>query len=199
MEEYRMFFNRLNLVEHNSCCLTILTEKVLNLDTSYQQLEIQGLDWRSCQMIFENSGLKGTPIEWEILVKKYHGNIQYLRLIVPTIQNIFNGSIWDFLDNDILVYDRIETYLDDFMSNLSAQEKYVIACLVNHPQGMKLDLLKDIFAEKIEFRELVKTIDKLTRKSLIELKIDRFVLTELVAEYSIGRSISGSEIDRHNN
>jgi hypothetical protein len=197
MEEYSMFFKRLNAVEHQSCCLTILEEKVLNFDTSYQQLEIKGLDWRSCQTILAKAELKGTVTDWEILVKKYHGNLQYLKSIVPTIQNIFSGSIRKFLDANILVYDRIETSIAELMAKLSEQEKSVIWCIANHAQGIKLDRLKDMLDRSIEYRELVKTIDKLTRKCLIELNEDRFVLSDLVAEYVVDR-FEDISIDRGN-
>jgi hypothetical protein len=165
-----MFFKRLNAVEHNSCCLMILAEEVVNFDTSYQQLEIRGLDWRSCQTILEKAELKGTPIEWEVLVAKYHGNLQYLRSIAPTIQNIFGGSISRFLDANMLVYDRIETSIADAIDKLSEQEISVMRYLASHSQGITLARLKDILCEEIEYRNLVRIIDKLTRKYLVELR-----------------------------
>ncbi len=197
-EDYRIFFNRLNSVKHSSCCLTILEEKTTDFDTDYRQLEIQGLDWRSCQIILENAKLKGGVSDWENLVEKYHGNLQYLKLIVPTIQNIFGGSISKFLDANTLVYDRIEGSIADLMAKLSDRELVVIRCLVNHHhQGITLDRLKDILGEEIEYRDLVRVIDKLTSKYLIRLRDDRFVLSELVAEYAIDK-FQDPGIDRTN-
>jgi NB-ARC domain len=197
IEEYTIFFNRLNSVEHSSCCLTILEEEVGKLDTDYRQLQIEGLDWQSCQKILENGELKGSSTDWEILVEKYHGNLQYLKSIVQTIQNIFGGSISKFLDANILVYDRIERSIADSIDKLSEQEMSVIIYLANHDRGITLDRLRDVFCAQIEYRDLLKVIDKLTRKYLIELRIDRFVLSELVAEYSIGK-FQDPKIDRGN-
>jgi hypothetical protein len=197
IEEYSIFLNRLNSVEHDSCCLIILEEKVVQLDPDCQQLEIQGLDRHSCQTILEKDELKGTANDWEILVEKYHGNLQYLRSIVPTIQNIFGGSISKFLDANTLVYDRIEISIDELMAKLSEQEISVIKYLANHDRGMTLDRLKDIFCEQIEYRDLLKIIDKLTKNYLLTLRVDRFVLSDLVAEYSVDRYQDPS-IDRSN-
>jgi SpoVK/Ycf46/Vps4 family AAA+-type ATPase len=195
IEEYRMFFDRLNSIEHNSCCLTILEEKILNLDTNDRQLEIQGLDWQSCQKILAKDELKGTSSEWEILVEKYYGNLQYLKSIAPTIKNVFGGNIRNFLDANILVYDRIEGAIADLMANLSEQEMLVIVCLADRSQDMTLERLKDILSENIEYQKLVKILDKLTGRHLVKLDGDspgerlrqRFVLSDLVAEYVTDR------------
>jgi hypothetical protein len=195
IEEYRMFFDRLNSVEHNSCCLTILEEKIINLGANYRQLEIKGLDWQSCQKILAKDELKGTSSEWEILVEKYYGNLQYLKLIMPTIKNIFGGSIRNFLDANILVYDRLEGPIADLIANLSEQEMSIVLCLANNNRGTKLDRLKDIFCKKIEYRDLLKGIDKLTRQYLVKLNGDLFVLSDLVAEYVVDRYLD-SRIDR---
>ncbi len=194
-EEYSIFFDRLNAVEHKSCCLTILAEKVLELGTDDRQLEIRGLDWESCKIILEKAELRGTSIEWETLVKKYHGNLQYLKSIASTIQNIFGGSIRKFLDTNILVYDRIETSIADPIAKLSEQEMSIVIYLANHRQGITLERLKEVFSAQIEYRDLLKIIDKLTRKYLVELKHDRFVLSDLVAEYTVDRYLD-SRIDR---
>jgi hypothetical protein len=157
------------------------------LGTDARQLEIQGLDWRSCQTILEKDQLRWTSTEWEILVKKYHGNPLYLKSIASTIQNVFGGSIRKFLDDNILVYDRIEISIADTIDRLSEQEMSIVVYLANHHQGIILDRLKGIFDEQIEYQNLLKILDKLTSKYLIELRQDRFVLSELVAEYSIDK------------
>jgi hypothetical protein len=193
--EYSMFFDRLNAVEHKSCCLTILAEKVLELGTDDRQLEIRGLDWQSCQTILEKSELSGTSTEWKTLVEKYHGNLQYLKSIASTIQNIFGGSIRKFLDANTLVFDRIETSIADPIAKLSEQEMSIVIYLANHSQGITLERLKEVFSAQIEYRDLLKIIDKLTRKYLVELRHDRFVLSDLVAEYVVDRYLD-SRIDR---
>jgi hypothetical protein len=183
IEEYRMFFDRLNSIEHNTCCLTILEEEVPNLGSNDRQLEIRGLDWRSCQKILAKEKLKGTESEWATLVEKYYGNLQYLKLIIPTIKNVFGGSIHNFLAANILIYDRISDPIADLMNNFSDCEISVITCLAKNSQGVTLDRLKDIFCKKNEYRDLLKGIDKLTRQCLVKMNVDRFVLSDLVAEY----------------
>jgi DNA replication protein DnaC len=195
IEEYRIFFDRLNSAEHDSHCLTILAEKNLRLGTNDRQLEIQGLNWQSCQTILTKDELTGKSSEWEILVEKYHGNLQYLKSIAPIIKNVFGGSIRQFLDADILVYNRIEESISDLMANLSEQEISIIICLANHSQGIALERINDIFHEEIEYRELIEILDKLISRHLVKLHGDRFVLSDLVAEYTTDRYLD-SGIDR---
>jgi SpoVK/Ycf46/Vps4 family AAA+-type ATPase len=187
IQDYIQFFDRLNSIEHKSCCLTILEEKVATLDTNYQQLEIRGLDWQSCQIILAKDELKGSPKDWETFVDKYYGNPQYLRSIAPTIQNVFGGSIARFLDENVLVYDRIETLIVDRLDRLSTEEMSVIMCMAAYGRAMTLVQLQDCLREKLGDRQLLKIIDRSIDKCLVKVSNDRFILSELVAEYMMDR------------
>jgi hypothetical protein len=185
--DYIEFFDRLNSVEHNSCCLIILEQKVVDYKFNYQQLTIKELDWQSCQMIFAKDELKGSPIDWERLVHKYSGNPQYLKSIVPTIKSVFDGNIARFLDANILLYDRTEKLIAEQLERLSPEEMTLIMCMAAEGKALTLEQLLAHFKGKISDRQLLKTVDRSLNKCLVVVKHGRFVLSDLVAEYMIDR------------
>lgn len=185
--DYIKFFVRLNSVEHNSCCLTILDRKVVNSHFNYQELLINGLDWESCQMMLANHELKGSPIDWERLVTKYSGNPQYLKSIVPTIQNIFHGDIARFLDADILLYDRIDRLVAYRLNRLSTEEISVILCMMVKGRAMILEELHDCLKDELGDREFFRILDRLVYHGFIISSDRRFRLCDLVVEYMLDK------------
>jgi GTPase SAR1 family protein len=180
--DYSLFFARINEVKHQSCCLAIVCEKFMLVE-NYRHLEIGGLDRRSCQEIVGSDRLYGTPAEWDILTNKYHGNPQYMKIVALTIRDIFNGSIRRFLDRNIAVLDRIEQILSAQLDRLSTSEYNLIMWLLetsSHP--IALGEIENYFAAIVPDLQVVKTLDKLVRKYLVEVEDNYFKLSQLIRE-----------------
>lgn len=192
VSEYARFFNTLDSVINQNFWVMITVEKPILIDANYPQIELKGLDRQSCQMMLEDSGLVGISKSWDVLVTKYHGNPQYLKIVANTIRDIFNGNIGNFLDANILIFDRINGFLSDQLDSLTNIEAAVLMWIViiskgydHQGESVTLDRLRQKFdLHMIDF-ELVKILDKLVRNYLLEVKENSFIVPDLVAEYLI--------------
>ncbi len=191
-QDYHLFFNQLNSDKQHDSCLIISIEKPVNIDSSYQQLELQGLDRVSCQQLLATSELVGDPFEWETLISKYHGNPDYLKVVAYTIRDIFNSIIRDFLAADFLLCDRIGTALSAQLDRLTDLEISVLLLLMQECQPISLERLKIDHDGKMSNRELVKILDRLVRQYLIEVEGGCFKLSNLVREQLL------NQLDRSN-
>jgi DNA replication protein DnaC/DNA-binding MarR family transcriptional regulator len=179
---YTQFFDRLNKLDGNICCLTITTAKSDIFSTTDRQLELQGLDDRSCQMLLHSSELIGTSVEWDKLVYLYHGNPQYLKIVANTITDIFAGKIENFLDANILVYQPIETLLNQQLDLLSNAEMSILLWLAIEGEPIDLAQLQSIASVSISGSNTIKILDRLVRQYLVEVDGDLFTLPKLIRE-----------------
>ncbi len=66
-------------------------------------------------------------IEYHILIDSYGGNPLFLKLFATTIQDLFAGSVDQFLEQDTLVFGDIRRILDQQFNRLSELEN--ILCI----------------------------------------------------------------------
>jgi NB-ARC domain len=196
-QNYAQFFDRLNAVDSDSHCLTISTEKCWMETIDFlpetlrvgvacalrlRQLELQGLDRSSCQDLLHTSELVGTIAEWDILIDRYQGNPQYLKIAANTITDIFAGKIEKFLAMNVLVYPKIEDLLDKQFDLLSNAEMSILIWLAIERQPIDLGQLQLLTSVSISSSSTVKMLDRLVRKYLVEVRSDLFTLPELIME-----------------
>jgi hypothetical protein len=180
---YHEFFDTLNRVEHQSFWLLITIAKPPQIESFAHCLELHGLDRQSCQELLENSDLIGTANEWELLVAKYRGNPQHLKLVANTIRDIFDRQLAKFLATDMPIVARIEPLLSAQINNLSSAELDILAYLSLQTAPVTLDRLIDEIGSQYFDTQIVQTVDKLVGKYLIDVKDDRFFLPELIQAY----------------
>jgi GTPase SAR1 family protein len=181
--DYYQFFHYLNWVEHSSCCIAIANQIPQACDLQHQRLALTGLDRESCQQLVETSYLWGTEAEWDILINKYQGNPQYLKIVAPTIRDIFGGKIANFLQENILLYDDIQALVSAQLDRLSPLEIDLLLWLTQEREPITLDRLKTHFQGVISTREILKMLDRLVRKFIIEPQGNLFTLSAPIAEY----------------
>jgi GTPase SAR1 family protein len=185
--DYLQFFNRLNALTGNSCCLTITTEKYLQIQSSDRQLELSRLDRQSCQDLIYASELIGDTATWDSLIDQYQGNPQYLKIVANTISDIFAGNINKFLASNVLVYQQIETLLSQQLDLLSNSEISILIWLAIERRPIDLEQLQLIFSANLSHANTIKILDKLVRKYLIEVTAGIFTLPDLIREYITDR------------
>lgn len=181
-QDYVQFFERLNSLDGDICCLTISTEKCAKIGSDYRQLELQGLDRLSCQDLLYSSELVGTIAEWDTLTDRYQGNPQYLKIVGSTIRDIFAGRIAKFLDANILVYQPLETLLSQQLDLLSNAEMSILLWLAIEREPIDLAQLQLLTSVSISGSDTIKILDRLVRKYLVEVDGDLFTLPELMLE-----------------
>lgn len=179
------FLELFNRAKHQSYCIAIVDRSPPQIESgsSIRAIEIAGLDRRSVQKLLEHSELIGTPTDWDLLVNKYRGNPQALLLITNTIRDIFDRDISKFLAANILIYYRIESMLFEQLKHLSQSEIAFLAYLSCQQEPRSLDRIVTDLESSIVQTDIIRTLDKLVCRYLIDAKDGKFSVPESIGEY----------------
>ncbi|MBW4537778.1 MAG: hypothetical protein KME43_01390 [Myxacorys chilensis ATA2-1-KO14] len=151
---------------------------------------LNGLQPRDGQALLQLKGaFRGTDEEWNRLIEGYSGNPLALKIIATTIQNLFDGSISDFLQQDTFVFGTIRSLIEQQFERLSEAEKTVMYWLAIYRESATFsDLRSDIFPP-IAPQALMEILQLLEQRSLVERTAARFSLLPLMLEYVSDRLI----------
>ncbi|MGA9377304.1 MAG: hypothetical protein WBV73_00760 [Phormidium sp.] len=145
---------------------------------------IQGLQVTDIQKLFHTKGtFSGTKDNWNRLVEFYAGNPLVLNRIATTIQQLFNGSITEFLDQKVTVFGNVFNGLDQEFEKLSDTAKATIQCMVHHQQPISFSKLRTQFQSSVSSPALLETLEFLQGRSWIEAKAGLFSLQPMLIQY----------------
>ncbi len=189
---------------HQSCLILTSREKpqeILLLEGAklpVRSLQLGGLKKTEGQELLRLKGdFQGTETEWSQLIDYYSGNPLALKIISTTIQNLFDGSISDFLQQDAFVFGNIRNLIEQQFERLSDSEKTVIYWLAIYRDPASFsDLRADIFPP-ISPQKLIEVLDSLEQRCLIDKATPtliaksgaRFSLQPVVMEYVTTRFV----------
>ena len=182
-----------------SCLILTSREKPEELfsfsdtDATGRLYTLEGLNELEAEELLKSYRLKGKSIDYRELAIRYCGHPMALRLSANTVKDVFYGSIRDFLEQDISVFDDLRSILKTQFKRLPPTEKEVMYWLaINHQPCTLEDLKEDIVAEDHKSNVLY-TLRSLQRRSLIQVKrkdnIPSFRLHPIVAGYVLDRFI----------
>lgn len=151
---------------------------------------LNGLQPRDAQALLQLKGtFRGTDDEWNRLIEGYSGNPLALKIIATTIQNLFDGSISDFLQQDTFVFGTIRSLIEQQFARLSEAEKTVMYWLAIYRESATFaELRSDIFPPIVP-QALMEMLQSLKQRSLVERTAARFSLLPLMLEYVSDRLI----------
>lgn len=187
---YCQLLRRVGEATHQSCL--ILTSRVkLHQITPMEGktrpvrvFRLQGLQVTDIEKLFHTKGsFSGTKDNWNRLVEFYAGNPLVLNRIATTIQQLFNGSITEFLDQKVTVFGTVLNYLDQEFENLSDTAKATIQCMVKHWQPISFSKLRSQIESSVSSQTLLETLEFLQGRSWIEAKAGVFYLQPMLIEY----------------
>ncbi|MBE9227141.1 NACHT domain-containing protein [Phormidium sp. LEGE 05292] len=187
---YCELFRRVGETTHQSCL--ILTSRVksqqiapLEGDTRpVRVFRLQGLQVTDIQKLFQTKGtFRGTKDDWNRLIELYAGNPLVLNHIATTIQQLFNGSITEFLDQKVTVFGSVLSSLDQEFAQLSDTAKATIQCMVHHRQPISFSKLRTQIQTCVSSQALLETLEFLQARSWIEAKAGVFSLQPMMIEY----------------
>jgi DNA-binding transcriptional ArsR family regulator len=170
-ENYGQFFKQIATSSHNSCLILLTWEKpkeIAVLESQNQAcktLQLNGLIVTEAEEIFREKGL-AEPEKWSELINLYQGNPSWLNIVAAMIQDLFNGSISQFLSYNTLLLGDLESLLQQHFHRLSDSEKQVIFSLANQAEPMEISKI----ANDLELSPpvLLQTVESLGRRLLIE-------------------------------
>jgi hypothetical protein len=171
-QDYSKFFQQIATLPHQSCLIAISWEKPRNLSSLERKsahvktLPLKGLNCSNMEILREHN-LQDHD-NWSQLIALYQGHPSWLNIISDLINDLFNGSIVDFLNyntNQLFLGD-IELILEKHLSRFSLLEKNFIYWLANDHNDL------DIFTIPSELElshfDILKIVQSLERRCLID-------------------------------
>ena len=186
-KNYQKFFTMITETEHQSNIILISQEKCAEMQCLDQQLypikylELSGLyDIH----ILDNTGLNNQD-SWLKLIQLYEGNPTYLKDTVSLIQDVYDGEVADFLEeNSLIITQTMESHFNDLFNRLSSIEQQIILELSKLDQPISRENLKQkLPLSSVDF---VKGLQSLQQRYLVtKIKEDKvvFKLSPVFREY----------------
>jgi NB-ARC domain len=188
-ENYGTFFKQLAESSHNSCLILLSWEKPREIaalegeNRPCKSLQLNGLG-AEAQEIFREKGL-AEPEKWSELIDLYRGNPLWLNIVATMIQDLFGGSVSEFLSYDTLFLGDLESLLHQHLDRLFDSEKQVISWLAS--EVAPVEILKISANLELSPSALLQAVQSLGRRLLIE-KVKQgektlFTLQPVLMEY----------------
>ncbi|EGK89618.1 ATP-binding protein [Microcoleus vaginatus PCC 9802] len=169
-ENYGAFFKQLTESSHNSCLILLSGEKPREIATLESEnrpcksLQLNGLG-PEAQEIFREKGL-GESEKWSELIDLYRGNPLWLNIVATMIQDLFSGSVSEFLSYDTLFLGDLESLLHQQCDRLTASEQQAMGWLASTPEPADISKIPENL--QLSRAELLNVMQSLGRRSLVE-------------------------------
>jgi uncharacterized protein YerC len=185
--EYQNLFRKIVEIEHQSSLILISQEKCDEMHCLDEELyavkclELSGLNNIE---ILKNIGLKDEN-SWLSLVKLYEGNPTYLQDIAILINDVYDGHVADFLnENNIIISTKIQVIFTEVFERLSSQEKKITIALSKLEKAITRDDLKsNLSLSDLDFIQGLQSLQKRFLVTKIKDEKILFILSPVFKEY----------------
>ncbi|MEG4217051.1 NB-ARC domain-containing protein [Microcoleus sp. Pol14C6] len=196
-EGYRDLIVRLCEVNHNSCLLLVSSEEPTELallaGEKVRSLK-PAISEEIAMEIFQEKGLLPQDQELEILLSRYGGNLLALKIVATTINEFFEGNVLKLLEATALfIEEHISNLLAQQFDRISSSEQDIAYWIAIAQSPISLPTLREQMFVNSSFSDLLKNLDSLGRRSLID-KISEggetfFMLQPLIVQYVTDRLV----------
>ena len=198
-EGYGELFRSVGETSHRSCLLLTSREKpyevnvLEGLSLPVRSLTLTGLTEDEGREVFQSKGeFYGCEADWHDLVCHYAGNPLALKMIAPTVQELFDGDIGalvKLLREGMVVFGDIDALLQKQFDRLCELEMLVMVWLALEREPATLARLRECILSPAAWPRLVEVIASLTRRSLAKRSGTGFTLQPVVMAYVINRLV----------
>lgn len=197
-EGYGELIRRVGDSQHQSCLLLTSREKppetaaIEGEKLPVRSFKLTGLSNHESIFILKAKGFSDfKQEECRVLTDWYAGNPLFIKIVATTIQELFGGSILEFVQQGNVVFGDIRGILDQQFNRLSVLEKRLMYWLALNQDFVSLqDLPSGIIpglSPRLSQRLMLEAIELLQRRSLIEKQASSFYHTPVLMEYVIER------------
>lgn len=190
-ELYSELFRRVGEEVHSSCLLLNSREKpkeIVLLEGGrlpVRSLKIPGIEVLEAREIFKDKGVHSdSDEEYKELIRIYGGNPLALKIIASHIHDWHDKNISEFLkDKDSIYIGDVEDVLDEQFARLSKLEEKIMYWIAINREWLSLsELLEDVISP-LPKSEILKALESLHRRSLIEMSGKLFIQQPIIMEY----------------
>ncbi len=197
---YEAFFRQVGETRHQSCLLLTSRVKPQNVEAMegvwpVRSLELGGVDTVAGQAIVHDIGhtydtqFRGSEADWNMLVSFYGGNPLALEAAARQILRRFDGSISQFLEQNIKVFGKIRDLLSWHFERLSEPEKEIMYWLAINRGPVSVSELSNDVLSSLSKKHVPETLDALERHFPLEQDDSYFTLPPALMEYTTERLI----------
>jgi hypothetical protein len=190
-EDYGNLIKQIAQVNHQSCLLLISSEippEISLLNGEKVRLMQPHVSEEIPLAIFQNKGLSASSQEWKNLINIYGGNILAFQIISEKITDFFQGNVLDFIEATGVFLDNPLTsfFIQQFRRLSPGEEEIIYWCVIEN-LPISLSQLQANLLIQYPFSELLKILDSLKARSLLERQIENgetlFILPPLIKKY----------------
>jgi hypothetical protein len=193
-EGYGEFIKRVGNCQHQSCLLitsTVTPPELAEIEGQklpVRSYKLKGLNTTESLFILENKGLiTNDYTDTNILIDNYAGHPLFLKLVANTINNLFSGNIYHFIQQNTFIFGDIRRSLDQQFNSISGLEKYIMYWLVLNPDLTNiLTLTSHIvpgYSQNLGSRLILESLELLQRRSFIDITSGNLSLSKIWIEY----------------
>ncbi len=190
---YGELLDRISQERHQSCLLIISREQPVSrhLSSNDEHSSIRTLhlgELEEAAQILLEKRLLDVGENWKILVKTYGGNPLALNIIATSIQNLFGGSVREFLQQNTTFFDpELRAILSQQFDRLSNVEKETLVELAAEAKPLSLCQLMPLVSSIDSKSKLMGVLHSLRYRSLIEQQSGqgeiRYTLPQVVMKF----------------
>lgn len=193
-EDYVELLRLLSEANHQSCVVLTSREKPAEVAAfEGPELKVRSLclsgSAEVAQALVQDKGLIGSAQQKQLLGDRYGNSPLALKIVATSIQDLFEGSIGEFLQEDTFIFNGIRRLLDQQFERLSALEHTVMYWLaINREWTTVAELHEDIIPTTSK-ANLLESLASLSWRNLIEKRSGCYTQQPVVMEYMTERFV----------
>ncbi|MBW4467264.1 MAG: NACHT domain-containing protein [Pegethrix bostrychoides GSE-TBD4-15B] len=194
---YSELLKRLAQTAHASCLVITSRENPRELtllegdSLPVRSLRLSGLGGDESRAILEAKGsFTGSAADWQTLSERYAGNPLALKIVASTIQDLFDGSLSEFLTQGAIVFDDIRHLLGQQFDRLSQLEQQLMYWLTIAREPISVAEFQADLLSPVPKTKLLEAVSSLVRRSLIEKTGQCYTQQPVVMEYVTDRLVA---------
>ncbi|MEH1905991.1 MAG: NACHT domain-containing protein [Nostoc sp.] len=186
-ESYGELFQLLCEVQHQSCVVLTSREKpseiaALEGTEAVRSLQVNGSD-QIAQALIAAKGLIGSQADKRILGEQYGCNPLAIKIIASSIQDVFDGDIEQFLQQNTVLFNGVRRLLEQQFKRLSNIEQNIMYWLALNREWTTIAQLTEDIVPPVPRAKLLEALESLSRRNLIERRQGSYTQQPLVMEY----------------
>ncbi len=194
-EAYSELLRLIGETNHQSCVVLTSREK----PAIVAALEGESLSVRSLRLdgspeiadaLLQARKLAGTVEQRQTLGDRYSNSPLALKIVATSIQDLFDGDIAAFLQEDTFIFNGIRRLLDSQFNRLSPLEKTVLYWLAINREWTTIATLHHDIVPPVPKAKILETLEALYGRSLLERQANTYTQQPVVMEYVLDRWIA---------
>jgi WD40 repeat protein len=173
---------------HASCIILTSREKPAEIATfegaelAVRSLPLKGSEEAAIALV-EAKGLVGSALEKQQLGDRYGNSPLALKIVATSIQDLFDGRVAEFLEQDTAVFNGVRRLLERQFERLSAVEQSIMYWLAINREWTTVDELYEDLVPVVSKAKILESLEALIWRSLLERQAGSYTQQSVVMEF----------------